>query len=66
MTDCRKLRLTDATGARLVRLVRLRNLWPSARVTWAGAWSEASAEWLSLPAEDRVKVGLVKGDGEFW
>ncbi|BHF72814.1 hypothetical protein SprV_0401588500 [Sparganum proliferum] len=66
LTDCRKLRLTDVSGARLVRLVRLRNLWPSARVGWVGSWSEGSSEWLSLPPEDRVKVGLVKGEGEFW
>ncbi|VDD75021.1 unnamed protein product [Mesocestoides corti] len=66
LTDCRKLRLTDVTGTRLVRLVRLSNLWASARVGWVGAWSEGSSEWLSLPAEDRIKVGLVKGDGEFW
>ncbi|KAL5108306.1 Calpain-9 [Taenia crassiceps] len=66
LTDCRKLRLTDVAGSRLVRLVRLRNLWPSARVGWVGAWSEGSSEWLSLPPEDRIKVGLVKGEGEFW
>ncbi|TGZ73709.1 hypothetical protein CRM22_001356 [Opisthorchis felineus] len=66
LTDCRKLRLTDATGSRLVRLVRLRNLWPSVRVGWTGAWSEGSNEWLSLPAQDRLKVGLVKSDDEFW
>ncbi|KAM3186893.1 hypothetical protein ACTXT7_003425 [Hymenolepis weldensis] len=66
LTDCRKLRLTDMAGSRLVRLVRLRNLWPSARVGWVGAWSEGSSEWLSLPPEDRIKVGLVKGEGEFW
>uniref|UniRef100_A0A0R3TWA8 Calpain catalytic domain-containing protein n=1 Tax=Rodentolepis nana TaxID=102285 RepID=A0A0R3TWA8_RODNA len=58
--------LTDVAGSRLVRLVRLRNLWPSARVGWVGAWSEGSSEWISLPPEDRIKVGLVKGEGEFW
>ncbi|CAL8101878.1 unnamed protein product [Calicophoron daubneyi] len=66
LTDCRKLRLTDASGSRLVRLVRLRNLWPSVRVGWAGAWSENSTEWLSLPPQDRAKVGLVKSEDEFW
>ncbi|CAH8491617.1 unnamed protein product [Heterobilharzia americana] len=66
LTDCRKLRLTDASGSRLIRLVRLRNLWPSVRVDWTGAWSEGSTEWLSLPPQDRLKVGLVKSQEEFW
>ncbi|KAF6776516.1 hypothetical protein AHF37_04057 [Paragonimus kellicotti] len=66
LTDCRKLRLTDTAGSRLVRLVRLRNLWPAVRVGWTGAWSEGSNEWLSLPAQDRIKVGLVKSEDEFW
>lgn len=66
LTDCRKLRLTDTAGSRLVRLVRLRNLWPSVRVGWSGAWSESSSEWLSLPPQDRIKVGLVKSEDEFW
>ncbi|KAL3319919.1 Calpain-like cysteine peptidase [Cichlidogyrus casuarinus] len=66
VTDCRKLRLTDQSGMRLARLVRIRNLWPIAKVGWVGAWSEASSEWLSLSSEDRVKVGLVKQEGEFW
>ncbi|THD23241.1 Calpain-9 [Fasciola hepatica] len=66
LTDCRKLRLTDTSGSRLVRLVRLRNLWPSVRVGWAGAWSDGSTEWLSLPPSDRAKVGLVKSEDEFW
>ncbi|CAH8461281.1 unnamed protein product [Schistosoma intercalatum] len=66
LTDCRKLRLTDASGSRLLRLVRLRNLWPSVRVDWTGAWSEGSTEWLSLPPQDRLKVGLVKAQEEFW
>ncbi|CAH8832215.1 unnamed protein product [Trichobilharzia szidati] len=66
LTDCRKLRLTDASGSRLIRLVRLRNLWPSVRVDWTGAWSEGSTEWLSLPPQDRLKVGLVKAQEEFW
>lgn len=66
LTDCRKLRLTDASGSRLIRLVRLRNLWPSVRVEWTGPWSEGSTEWLSLPSHDRTKVGLVKSNEEFW
>ena len=49
----------------LVRLVRLRNPW--GRCEWNGPWSDQSAEWKSVSAEVKEKIGLKKNDdGEFW
>lgn len=50
----------------VVTLVRVRNPWGN-EIEWNGAWSEKSAEWLSISDADKKSVGLVrKADGEFW
>lgn len=47
-------------------MIRIRNPWGN-HVEWRGAWSDNSAEWLSISEELRVELEYARiADGEFW
>lgn len=46
------------------QLVRIRNPW--GEVEWTGAWSDSSAQWSGIEAEDRDRLRQWTDDGEFW
>lgn len=66
VTDLRQLLLPSEQGNISVTLIRIRNPW-GRRIEWNGPWSVRSVEWLSIPPDEREKLGLVfHDDGEFW
>ncbi|XP_052269936.1 calpain-A-like isoform X3 [Dreissena polymorpha] len=49
-----------------IPLVRVRNPWGN-ESEWKGAWSDKSAEWKYIPADEKKALGLTfDDDGEFW
>ena len=46
-------------------MVRLHNPWGERE--WTGAWSDGSAEWEQVTADQKKQLGIVcEEDGEFW
>uniref|UniRef100_A0A0B7BIK0 Calpain catalytic domain-containing protein n=1 Tax=Arion vulgaris TaxID=1028688 RepID=A0A0B7BIK0_9EUPU len=58
-----KVKEVNTSKGKIV-LLHIRN--PHGKGEWKGAWSDMSAEWKTLSAEEKKEMFKIEDDGEFW